>query len=254
MMLENPSDFTVDSRTGKFHGITHVPTGFQFHMPQAAYDGLVKESSLGYAVRDSNIHGQGTFATRDYEPGDRVGVALQFSHTDDQDRKIFDRTMLGRYVNYQPEGNVVLKEGDDGNLDLYAVEPIAADAEMYTQPYEDELAPFGPLVINEGYKQAFDMGSSWYGTAARDYTNNLLAGRGSLWQPGEGIWGNIKRHLGGVRNMASNRITQAQTWDRLQNAMDPNRSLKQLSTYLSGQRQPLVKHPVDAILHGRFGG
>ncbi len=39
--------------------------------------GKLKQASLGYAVRDSDIHGQGTFATRAYEPGDRVGLALQ---------------------------------------------------------------------------------------------------------------------------------------------------------------------------------
>jgi hypothetical protein len=251
MMRDNPGDFVVDSPVGQYHGITHAPTGFQYHVPQMVYDDLVKESSLGYAVRDSDIHGQGTFATRNYEPGDRVGLALQFVK-DDDGTKEFDRTVLGRFVNYQPEGNVVLQE-QDGNLYLHASKPISADEEMVTQPYDDELAPFGPLTINEGYKQAFDMSGSWYGGAAQDYMNNLLAGRGQLWQPKAGIWGNIKRHLGGIRNLASGRIQQAESFNRFQSAMDPNHALRQFTTFLSGQRRPLVRHPVDAILHGRFG-
>jgi len=214
--------------------------------------GKLKQASLGYAVRDSDIHGQGTFATRAYEPGDRVGLALQFNQKNELGSREFDRTVLGRFVNYQDEGNVVLQE-EDGNLFLHASKPIAEDEEMYTQPYDDELAPFYPMTITTGYKQAFDMSGSWYGDAAQDYGNNLLAGRQPLWDSSKGIMDNITGHMGSIRDVASTRINQAQNWNRFQGAMDPNHSLNQLSSYLSGKRRPIVNHPVDAILHGRFG-
>lgn len=34
LMLDNPTDFVVDSSEGKFYGITHKPTGFQVHLPR----------------------------------------------------------------------------------------------------------------------------------------------------------------------------------------------------------------------------
>jgi len=252
LMQKYPEAFVVDSPEGKYHGITHQPTGYQFHVPQTVYDDLIKTASLGYAVRDSDIHGKGTFATRAYEPGDRVGLALQLNKAHEDGTKEYDRTVLGRFVNWQPEGNVVLQE-EDGQLYLHASKPIAEDEEMVTQPYDDELAPFHPMIINEGYKQAFDMGDSWYGNAARDYGNNLLAGRGQIWDANKGILDNLSQHWNNVLGMGSKRINQAENYGRFQAAMDPNYSMRQLSSYLSGQRQPLVKHPVDAILHGRFG-
>lgn len=370
MMRQHPEQFIVDSSDGKYHGITHAPTGFQFHVPPNVYAGLVprksaviikgnpkfisnnpkadafyqqlrkhleglnytvsddpgepytepppanlwighsrgadrlrfapkgvrtlalgslggvnhpndtamnpgdvpgdahyeltpdmlekissvaeKAASLGYAVRNSSIHGKGTFATRDYEPGDRIGLALQFNREHDDGMREYDRTVLGRFVNYQSEGNAVLRE-ENSQLYLHASKPIAEDEEIVTQPYAAELEPFQPMQINEGYKQAFDMSGSWYGSAAQDYGNNLLAGRGQIWDPSKGIWDNISQHLGNVRNMASNRIRQAENYGRFQAAVDPNYSMQQFTSYLSGQRQPLIKNPVDAFLHGRFG-
>jgi hypothetical protein len=252
MMQQHPEAFIVDSPTGKYHGITHVPTGFKFHVPPHVYGGLIKAASLGYSVHDSQIHGQGTFATHDYEPGDRIGLALQLNRVHEDGTREYDRTVLGRYVNYQKEGNVALQE-DNGQLYLHAVRPIAEDEELYTQPYEQELEPFKPLLINQGYKQAFDMSGSWYGDAAQDYTNNLLSGHSPVWDPSQGVMGNVTQHLGKVNTIASNRINQAQSYNRFQAAVDPDFAMQQLSTFLSGQRRPLINHPVDAALYGRFG-
>ena len=36
MMKRNPQDWIVDSPTGKYHGVTHRPHNFRFHMPVAA--------------------------------------------------------------------------------------------------------------------------------------------------------------------------------------------------------------------------
>lgn len=254
LMQRSPADFYVDTPDGKYHGITHRPTGYQFHLPPVVYQDLLaeKQASLGYAVRKSDIHGQGTFATRDYEPGDRIGLALQFNREGDDGVKEYDRTVLGRFVNYQKEGNATLQE-DDKQLYLHATRPIASGEEIYTQPYEKDLEEFQPLTISQGYKQAVDMNGSWYGSAAKDYMNNALAGNVPLWDANESIMANVGKHFGNIRNMASNRIRQAENYGRFQAALDPNYAVRQMSSFLSGQRQPIINHPVDAILHGRFG-
>lgn len=144
IMAQSPQDFVVDSPVGKYHGITHVPTKFRFHVPPTVYSGLLKSA------------------------------------------EVWD--------------------------------------------------------------------STWYGRAARDYFNNMLAGRQPLWNSGQGVLGNIGQHLGNVRDIASKRIAQAGAQQRLQIATDPDHALRHLSAYLGGRQQPIVNHPLDAVLHGRFGG
>ena len=143
-MSQSPQDFVVDSPVGKYHGITHVPTKFRFHVPPIVYSGLLKSA------------------------------------------EVWD--------------------------------------------------------------------STWYGRAARDYFNNMLAGRQPLWNSGQGVLDNIGQHLGNVRDIASKRIAQAGAQQRLQIATDPDHALRHLSAYLGGRQQPIVSHPLDAVLHGRFGG
>lgn len=144
IMTQSPQDFVVDSPVGKYHGITHVPTRFRFHVLPTVYSGLLKSA------------------------------------------EVWD--------------------------------------------------------------------STWYGRAARDYFNNMLAGRQPLWNSGQGVLGNIGQHLGNVRDIASKRIAQAGAQQRLQIATDPDHALRHLSAYLGGRQQPIVNHPLDAVLHGRFGG
>ena len=144
IMSQSPQDFVVDSPVGKYHGITHVPTKFRFHVPPIVYSGLLKSA------------------------------------------EVWD--------------------------------------------------------------------STWYGRAARDYFNNMLAGRQPLWNSGQGVLDNIGQHLGNVRDIASKRIAQAGAQQRLQIATDPDHALRHLSAYLGGRQQPIVSHPLDAVLHGRFGG
>lgn len=143
IMSQSPQDFVVDSPVGKYHGITHVPTQFRFHVPPFVYNGLLKSA------------------------------------------EVWD--------------------------------------------------------------------STWYGRAARDYFNNMIAGRQPLWNSGQGVLGNIGQHLGNVRDIASKRIAQAGAQQRLQMATDPDYALRHLSAYLGGRQQPIVNHPLDAVLHGRFG-
>lgn len=102
--------------------------------------------AANYTVADSQIHGKGVFAAHDFAVGDKVGVALA-RRTDSADGKVFARTELGRFVNYQPVGNVGLVEEDSGDLSLVAIAPIVAGDEMVTRPYDDELLPWEPYHI-----------------------------------------------------------------------------------------------------------
>lgn len=99
-------------------------------------------------------------------------------------------------------------------------------------------------------KKAF-LNDSFTGQAARGYLNNILAGRQPAWDPSKGALGNVTGHLGNIQDAASRHIGEAVSWDRLQNAADPNRSLQQLSSYLRGQRKPVVHHPIDIVLQAR---
>lgn len=69
-------------------------------------------------------------------------------------------------------------------------------------------------------------------------------------KPRAGIFGNAVNHLRAIKARGDRAIAEAESVDRFQNAMDPNRSLRQLSSYLSGDREPIVSHPLDRLLAG----
>jgi len=102
-----------------------------------------------YYIADSDIHGKGTFAGKDYKTGDTVGRALILKADNGLGYKTYTRTELGKFVNYQPKGNVGLSENENGDLYLEALEDILKDAEMYTQPYDGELESWIPYEIVE---------------------------------------------------------------------------------------------------------
>jgi GNAT superfamily N-acetyltransferase len=108
-----------------------------------------KEAAANYYIADSDIHGKGTFAGKDYKTGDIVGRALILKADNGLGYKTYTRTELGKFVNYQPKGNVGLSENENGDLYLEALEDIPKDAEMYTQPYDDELESWIPYEIVE---------------------------------------------------------------------------------------------------------
>ena len=66
--------------------------------------------------------------------------------------------------------------------------------------------------------------------------------------PQTGIAGNIAGHLQRIKARGDRAIQEAGSFEQLQNAMDPNRSSRQLSDYLAGRRQSLVSHPLDRLL------
>jgi quercetin dioxygenase-like cupin family protein len=82
----------------------------------------------GVEVKDSDLHGQGLFATKDYVQGDVICLAMR-------DNK---RTLAGRYSNHSPvpNANIVWQ---DSELVLVALQDIQAGDELTTD-YGETLA------------------------------------------------------------------------------------------------------------------
>lgn len=92
-------------------------------------------SRAGWYIGDSEIAGQGIFASRDYEPGDVLGVAMTSGGEDEFGAKIWNLTEMARYCNHQTAANAKLVR--DGDVyKLIASKPIGNDEEVvadYTQ-------------------------------------------------------------------------------------------------------------------------
>lgn len=69
----------------------------------------------GLCLAGSSIDGQGVFATRQFYPGDVVGVCNAGGR----------RTQLGRYTNHSHTPNTMVMRGVDGDFYLVAISPIA---------------------------------------------------------------------------------------------------------------------------------
>jgi len=68
------------------------------------------------------------------------------------------------------------------------------------------------------------------------------------WDTRSGIADNLMANLGRVKRRGDRSIREAASMDRLQNAMDPDRSMRQLQSYLAGTRKPIVNHPLDRVV------
>jgi len=104
-------------------------------------------------------------------------------------------------------------------------------------------------------------GANW-----ADRLDNLIARRGETgneshyvnalnqvpftWDQQRGVARGLLDHLGAVKSRGDRSIQEAANFERLQNAMNPNRSLGQLSSYMDGRRQPVVSNPIDQFIHG----
>lgn len=96
----------------------------------------------GYYLGASDIAGQGVFATREYEPGDVIGVAMTPGDEDEYGCKIWNLTELSRYCNHQRQANAkVVKQ--DGRFNLVANTPISEDDEIVAD-YAQVTRAIGP--------------------------------------------------------------------------------------------------------------
>ena len=98
--------------------------------------------ATGWYPAESDIQGTGVFASRPYEAGEVIGVALTPSGEDEYGAKIWNLTALARYCNHQFKNNVELKKKDDQFV-LIAKKPIQPDDELVSN-YAQVSTAIGP--------------------------------------------------------------------------------------------------------------
>lgn len=104
-------------------------------MPHVVLDQHLKLASDDWYVGKSEVAGQGVFAGKDYEPGDRIGIAMTDGDEDEFGAKIWNLTELARYCNHQNKNNVDI-EKDDDRFHLVAIEPIEQDEELVSNYWQ----------------------------------------------------------------------------------------------------------------------
>tara|TARA_R110002110_G_C13413003_1_gene713772 strand:- start:654 stop:1610 length:957 start_codon:yes stop_codon:yes gene_type:complete len=110
----------------------------------------LKLASDDWYVGKSEVAGQGVFAGKDYELGDRIGLAMTDGGEDEFSAKIWNVTELARYCNHQNRNNVdIEKDGD--RFHLVAIEPIGQDEELVSNYWQVARAK-GPhsVMLYEG--------------------------------------------------------------------------------------------------------
>lgn len=70
------------------------------------------------------------------------------------------------------------------------------------------------------------------------------------YDPARGAVQNLIQHVQRVRSRGDQAIREAYTRDSFANAAEPGRAVRQFSSYLSGQRQPIVQHWLDRVTQG----
>lgn len=99
----------------------------------------IKSASDDWYVGSSEVAGQGVFAGKDYEPGDRIGIAMTDGDEDEFSAKIWNLTELARYCNHQQNNNVdIVKDGD--RFHLTAIKPIKQDDELVSNYWQVDRA------------------------------------------------------------------------------------------------------------------
>jgi hypothetical protein len=93
-----------------------------------------------------------------------------------------------------------------------------------------------------------EIGSPKAAAATGSYYLDAVQQTPVSYDSSQGALQNLLMHLGKVRARGDRAITEAENWDSLQDAADPNRSLLRLQRQLAGE-PPLVSHPLDRLLH-----
>jgi len=75
----------------------------------------------GYVIDKSPIHGKGVFSTRNFEPGDFIGVAIVKGTSTPQ---------FGKWLNHKDDANSVIDLTDDGEYKVYAGSKISLGDEI----------------------------------------------------------------------------------------------------------------------------
>jgi SET domain-containing protein len=107
-------------------------------------------SSRKYSVKKSDINGKGVFASKDFEKGELVGMAVTDEEAVTDTVNFRDaRTKLGKYLNHQNKENAALKS-ENNTLNIYTNVPIRKGEEI-TVNYKK-----GPNYVDgdvEGFKE-----------------------------------------------------------------------------------------------------
>ena len=109
-------------------------------------DAIINPSDKGYYIADSDIHGEGVFASKDISKGDFIGIAIKVYSRDRIDKLFgiqegvdFQRTDLGKKINHQTACNA--KQVDDNDYVVFATKFIPKDSEI-TINYADKDMPW----------------------------------------------------------------------------------------------------------------
>ena len=87
-------------------------------------------SSRKYSVKKSDINGKGVFASKDFEKGELVGMAVTDEEAVTDTVNFRDaRTKLGKYLNHQNKENAALKS-ENNTLNIYTNVPIRKGEEI----------------------------------------------------------------------------------------------------------------------------
>lgn len=99
-------------------------------------------ADAGWYIGKSDLAGRGIFAARDYESGDKLGVAMVDGGQDELGVKIWNLTEMARYCNHQQKANAKLVK-DAGVYYLVATQPIKTDDEIFAD-YAQTTRVAGP--------------------------------------------------------------------------------------------------------------
>jgi tRNA nucleotidyltransferase/poly(A) polymerase len=124
-------------------------------------DFILNSNNKDYYISNSDIHGEGTFASRDLHPGDIVGVAIEMLPNIDRrleageslfvdmlEGRDFERTELGRKINHQTNCNA--RQVKNKDYVVLATNFIPKDTEI-TLNYADKDMPIFIDKDTEGY-------------------------------------------------------------------------------------------------------
>lgn len=133
----------------------------------------------------------------------------------------------------------------------------AAAREAYLSNYEDNwkglksitaltMPQFKWWIKNGDMKKPVD--GAKVKVATDSYYLNAINQTPMSWDAQRGVAQNLMQNLSRVKTRGDRAIQEAASYDRLQNAMDPDRASRQFTAYLAGQRSPIVSHPLDRFV------
>jgi len=204
---------------------------------------MQKAAARSVRVGESAIHGKGLFAAQKFSDGDIIVDRLMTVLPDNEDGKhVYEQSDDARYTNHSDSPNTEIVKGD-GYVQMRALRDIVSGEEL-TADYVRTTNVLGPLKYQykgKPYGEPKQAGSVYM---------NAINQTPFQYDHTRGVLDNLVNHVGAVKHRGDRAISEAAAQDRLANAADPDRSMRQLSSYLSGQRKPLVHHPLDRFLQG----